>query len=234
MRFYGKGGSKQVKIGGYFKKDIHSFGSNSLISIHLGTLHGYKRVDRNLDQLQIRPDLQSSLKSGCSANGNLRVSSFNKKMKLDGFTKKNILKSLKERNKTLSELSRELGISKSSIHRHLNSLKNWGLVERISNGNKFVYYKLTERGREILDSLISVISAILSSLITYFTLRGSKKAIYAIQEKRLAYADHIPNPFETNYHTYSTDIHVAAILSFIFVFLIVFFSIKLFREFCQK
>ena len=64
-----------------------------------------------------------------------------------------ILKSLKERRKTVAELSRELDLSKSTIHEHLAKLMEIGFVERKTNPNrKWVYYELTEKGRSFLRS----------------------------------------------------------------------------------
>ena len=64
-----------------------------------------------------------------------------------------ILKSLKERRKTVAELSRELNLSKSTIHEHLMKLMEIGFVERKNNTNrKWVYYELTEKGHRFLKS----------------------------------------------------------------------------------
>ncbi len=64
-----------------------------------------------------------------------------------------ILKSLKERRKTVAELSRELNLSKSTIHEHLTKLVEIGFVERKTNPNrKWVYYELTEKGHSFLRS----------------------------------------------------------------------------------
>lgn len=64
-----------------------------------------------------------------------------------------ILKSLKERRKTIAELSRELNLSKSTIHEHLAKLMEIGFVERKTNPNrKWVYYELTEKGHSFLKS----------------------------------------------------------------------------------
>jgi len=64
-----------------------------------------------------------------------------------------ILKSLKERRKTVAELSRELNLSKSTIHEHLAKLMEIGFVERKTNPNrKWVYYELTEKGHSFLRS----------------------------------------------------------------------------------
>ena len=64
-------------------------------------------------------------------------------------TRVNILKSLDERPKTIAELSRELSFSKSSLHEHLSKMLKVGLVER-QEYSKWVYYKLTDKGKSIL------------------------------------------------------------------------------------
>ena len=54
-----------------------------------------------------------------------------------------MLKSLKERRKTVAELSREPNLSKSTIHEHLTKLMEIGFVERKTNPNrKWFYYEL--------------------------------------------------------------------------------------------
>jgi DNA-binding transcriptional ArsR family regulator len=69
---------------------------------------------------------------------------------LSSETRLEILKALKERNKTVSELSKELGLSKSTVHEHLTVLAEVGLVERAEQyTNKWVYYTLTRRARSM-------------------------------------------------------------------------------------
>ncbi len=79
-------------------------------------------------------------------------------------TRIKILESLKERKKTISELSKELGMSKSSVYEHLAKLAAVGFVRRKESGRKWVYYELTEKGMNFIRSelwkLISVISMI--------------------------------------------------------------------------
>ncbi len=128
-------------------------------------------------------------------------------------TKRRIILSLNERNKTLSELSRELGLTKSSIYQHLLDLQRMNLVSRLPKRNKFVYYKLTKKGKDILDLLISVVVASLSSVITYLGIDD-----YA--SKHTIAADSGPINISTN-------IYVAVGLSFIFVFIAVFFFLKI-------
>jgi DNA-binding transcriptional ArsR family regulator len=62
-----------------------------------------------------------------------------------------ILKSLKKRRKMLTELSRELKMSPSTVKEHLDSLSGAGLVVQIDDGHKWKYYELTRAGKDILD-----------------------------------------------------------------------------------
>ncbi len=64
-----------------------------------------------------------------------------------------ILKSLKERRKTVAELSRELNLSKSTVHEHLTKLVEIGFVEKKTNPDrKWVYYEPTDKGYRFLRS----------------------------------------------------------------------------------
>jgi DNA-binding transcriptional ArsR family regulator len=65
-------------------------------------------------------------------------------------TRIEILKKLDERQMTISELSREMDMAKSSIHEHLVKMVQSGLVAKFDNGHKWTYYHLTGKGRKIL------------------------------------------------------------------------------------
>ena len=71
-------------------------------------------------------------------------------------TKIEILKKLNERNYTVSELSKILGKSKSTISEHLNTLYKMGLVDKESH-SKWVYYKITNKGKKVLEDLEALI-----------------------------------------------------------------------------
>ena len=71
-------------------------------------------------------------------------------------TKIEILKKLNERNYTISELSKILGKSKSTISEHLNTLYKMGLVDKESH-SKWVYYKITNKGKKVLEKLEALI-----------------------------------------------------------------------------
>lgn len=66
-------------------------------------------------------------------------------------TRVSILKSLKRRRKMLTELSKELRMSPSTVKEHLESLSGAGLVVQVDDGHKWKYYELTRDGREILN-----------------------------------------------------------------------------------
>ena len=153
-----------------------------------------------------------------------------------GSTKRAIIKALNERNKTVSELSKELGLSKTSVYQHLVALHSKGVVERITNGNVFVYYKLTEKGREILDLMLSGIISTLSSILAYVFTQSFQdfQNFRDVQVKQVRYAGGgaFPLPtFHLHYPSHSTSPTMAAILAFIFVFIITFFSFKLHRDY---
>jgi len=65
-------------------------------------------------------------------------------------TRMDILKSLKQRRKTPSELARELKLSSPTILEHLNKLGGADLVERVETGHKWVYYTLTKKGINLI------------------------------------------------------------------------------------
>ncbi|MFH0885352.1 MAG: winged helix-turn-helix domain-containing protein [Candidatus Micrarchaeota archaeon] len=65
-------------------------------------------------------------------------------------TRVKILKSLKERRKTLSEIAREQGMSVSGVKEHLETLEKVGLIEKMDDGHKWKYYELTKKGGDIV------------------------------------------------------------------------------------
>ena len=55
--------------------------------------------------------------------------------------------SIRNRKKTNAELAKELSLKPSTIHHHLERLKEAGLVEITEDGHKWIYYDLTPFGR---------------------------------------------------------------------------------------
>lgn len=70
---------------------------------------------------------------------------------LSSDTRMDIIRSLGDRRKTVTELSRDLDISKSTAHEHLSRLNEADLVDKADSGNKWVYYELTKKAENILN-----------------------------------------------------------------------------------
>lgn len=81
-----------------------------------------------------------------------------------------ILKHLGKRKMTVSELSRQIDLSKSTVHEHLATLADAGFIEKSdNNGNIWVYYHLTDKGKKALHSrtrfLLMLSSAVIMLLL---------------------------------------------------------------------
>lgn len=89
-----------------------------------------------------------------------------------------ILKALTERQKTQSELATELKLSTPTVLEHLDHLVSAGLVDRIDEGRKWKYYKLTKTGAQIVSrSPVHVV------MILSFSLLVALAAIFLIAQK---------------------------------------------------
>lgn len=106
-----------------------------------------------------------------------------------------ILKCLKDRRKTLSELSKELKMSVSGTKEHLQNLEDAELIVKIDDGHKWKYYELTKKGREIVGPkelkvwiLLSVSTvALVMSAFALFSLPASHPMEAAMEEEGYAY-----------------------------------------------
>ena len=61
-----------------------------------------------------------------------------------------ILKKLDERRQTVTDLSALLALSKPTLLEHLEKLQAAGLVKRVDEGRKWIYYELSQKGRKLL------------------------------------------------------------------------------------
>ena len=66
-------------------------------------------------------------------------------------TRAGIMEELSVADKIPTDLSMRLGKSKATVVEHLDALVSAGLVERLQTpGKKFVYYRLTQKGKQVL------------------------------------------------------------------------------------
>src|SRR6266568_3642987 len=61
-----------------------------------------------------------------------------------------ILKQLEERRMTVTDLSHAMSLAKPTLLEHLDRLVTAGLIAKMDEGRKWIYYDLTKRGRNIL------------------------------------------------------------------------------------
>lgn len=87
---------------------------------------------------------------------------------LSSDTRLDILKSLSERKKTVTELAENLNLSKSTVHEHLKLLTKAGLVKRIDTSNKWVYYGLTWKGFRLIQNNLKKVILMLSIVFLSF------------------------------------------------------------------
>ncbi len=82
--------------------------------------------------------------------------------------RREILRALKQRRKTLSEISKMLDIKPSSAKQHMQILEASGFIRIIDEGRKWKYYELTGKGTNLFsfsERNISVLLVFASSLI---------------------------------------------------------------------
>lgn len=79
-------------------------------------------------------------------------------------TRLSVLKTLGERRKTLSEISRDLDLNKATVHEHLAVLVATGLVKKNDEGRKWIYYELSWQGERLLHPQESTTFAVLLGL----------------------------------------------------------------------
>ena len=101
-------------------------------------------------------------------------------------TRIDILKFLNTRRMTLTELSKRLGMSASTVKEHMESLSSAGLVVQMDEGHKWKYYELTGRGKDIVNpvdkkvffvlglSLIVMLAGFYSMFSNYMTVPEMK------------------------------------------------------------
>ncbi len=77
-----------------------------------------------------------------------------------------ILKKLDERRQTVTDLSGLLSLSKPTLLEHLEKLQAAGLVKRVDEGRKWIYYELSQKGRRLLHpEKVAIVLALSSAAV---------------------------------------------------------------------
>src|SRR2546425_1504824 len=77
-----------------------------------------------------------------------------------------ILKRLDVRRETVTDLSNLMTLSKPTLLEHLEKLQSAGLVKRVDEGRKWIYYELSDKGRKILHPERVAITLVLGLAVT--------------------------------------------------------------------
>ena len=95
-------------------------------------------------------------------------------------TRVTLLKKLYQRRMTVSELSRELKIAKSTVHEHLALMTTTGLIIPVPDDHQWKYYEITRKGTNLLLPENSVPITILLSSLGSLSLVGSLAAFVVV------------------------------------------------------
>lgn len=93
-------------------------------------------------------------------------------------TRTEILKLLKKRNHTLSEIAEKLKISKTTAKEHIDVLTEGRLIVQVPSTNKWKYYTLTEDGRKLVGGegptrvVVLIATAVIGLLISVYGFAG--------------------------------------------------------------
>lgn len=97
---------------------------------------------------------------------------------LSSDTRIKILKKLAQRRRTISELSRELKIAKSTVHEHLTLMTGAGLITSVPDEHEWKYYEITQNGANLLAPENSIPISILLTTTGFLFLVGSITAFF--------------------------------------------------------
>ncbi len=93
-------------------------------------------------------------------------------------TRTEILKLLKKRNHTLSEIAEKLKISKTTVKEHIEILIEGRLIEQVPSTNKWKYYTLTRDGKKLVGEegpkrvVITLATFVIGFLLSVYGFAG--------------------------------------------------------------
>jgi DNA-binding transcriptional ArsR family regulator len=85
-------------------------------------------------------------------------------------TRIDILKNLDKSQLTVSDLARAMNMSKATLFEHLDKMVKVGIIKKVEDKRKWVYYKLTWKGKNILHPERIKIAIVLSVIIAAFVI----------------------------------------------------------------
>ena len=92
-------------------------------------------------------------------------------------TRVNILKFLKGKRKTVSDIAKHLNLSKPTVLEHLNKMVLAGLLIKKPQGKKWIYYELTSKGEKILSPTPSAFFVFMMTVSLALIVFGSLNVV---------------------------------------------------------
>lgn len=89
-------------------------------------------------------------------------------------TRIEILKRLDVSQMTVTDLANDLSVNKSAVYKHLSRLLDAGLVKKLEDNRKWVYYRLSMKGMHLLHPERVQIALMLSAAVMAVTLAISQ------------------------------------------------------------
>ena len=89
-------------------------------------------------------------------------------------TRIEILKRLDVSQMTVTDLANDLKVNKSAVYKHLSRLLDAGLVKKLDDNRKWVYYRLSMKGMHLLHPERVQIALMLSAAVLAITLALSQ------------------------------------------------------------
>ena len=95
-------------------------------------------------------------------------------------TRIEILKRLDTSQMTVTDLANDLKVNKSAVYKHLSRLLDAGLVRKLDDNRKWVYYKLSMKGLNLLHPERVQIALMLSASVLAISLALSQIYTYIV------------------------------------------------------
>ncbi len=95
-------------------------------------------------------------------------------------TRIEILKRLDHSQRTVTDLANELHVNKSAVYKHLSRLLDAGLVKKVEDNRKWVYYRLSMKGANLLHPERVQIALMLSASLLALSLAVYNVYLYAV------------------------------------------------------
>lgn len=92
-------------------------------------------------------------------------------------TRLEILKGLAKRRKIAADISKQMKLAPSTVNEHMKILEEAGLIRRKETGHKWIYFEITEKGRNLVQPRSPVEFIIMLSLGVVMVLVGSFKGL---------------------------------------------------------